>query len=172
MMGDILIRSMSQEDAQEMCSWEYSGQYRVYNNSWEKMAEQGISYADEETRRKEFYTLMRDGKMIGFFRLRHGEKVVELGLGLRPDLCGQGLGKKLVQAAVQEHKKRFGDLPLWLAVRVWNERAIRCYRACGFVEIKRLTLELSEGPTEFIRMEYRDDEKVERNCKASGSVVQ
>ena len=161
-----------QEDAQEMCSWEYSGQYRVYNNSWEKMAEQGISYADEETRRKEFYTLLRDGKMIGFFRLRRGEKVVELGLGLRPDLCGQGLGKKLVQAAVQEHKKRFGDLPLWLAVRVWNERAINCYRTCGFVEIKRLTLELSEGPTEFIRMEYRDDEKVERNCKASGSVVQ
>ena len=40
MMGDISIRSMSQEDAQEMCSWEYSGQYRVYNNSWEKMAEQ------------------------------------------------------------------------------------------------------------------------------------
>lgn len=77
-----------------------------------------------------------------------------------------------MQAAVQEHKKRFGDLPLWLAVRVWNERAIRCYRACGFVEIKRLTLELSEGPTEFIRMEYRDEQKVERNCKASGSVVQ
>ena len=158
MMGDISIRSMSQEDAQEMCSWEYSGQYRVYNNSWEKMEEQGISYADEETRRKEFYTLLRDGKMIGFFRLRRGEKVVELGLGLRPDVCGQGLGKELVQAAVQEHKKRFGDLPLWLAVRVWNERAIRCYRTCGFVEIKRLTLELSEGPTEFIRMEYRDDE--------------
>ena len=112
MMGDISIRSMSQDDAQEMCSWEYSGQYRVYNNSWEKMAEQHISYADEETRRKEFYTLLRDGKMIGFFRLRRGEKVVELGLGLRPDLCGQGLGKKLVQAAVQEHKKRFGDLPL------------------------------------------------------------
>lgn len=94
-----------------MCSWEYSGQYRVYNNSWEKMAEQGISYADKETRQKEFYTLLRDGKMIGFFRLRRGEKVVELGLGLRPDLCGQGRGKKLVQAAVQEHKKRFGDLP-------------------------------------------------------------
>ena len=51
MMGDISIRSMSQDDAQEMCSWEYSGQYRVYNNSWEKMAEQHISYADDETRR-------------------------------------------------------------------------------------------------------------------------
>ena len=133
MMGDILIRSMSQEDAQEICSWEYSGQYRVYNNSWEKMAEQGISYADKETHRKEFYTLLRDGKMIGFFRLRRGEKVVELGLGLQPDLCGQGLGKELVQAAVQEHKKRFGDLPLWLAVRVWNEprdKVLPCVRFC------------------------------------------
>lgn len=108
MMGDISIRSMSQEDAQEMCSWEYSGQYRVYNNSWEKMEEQGISYADEETRRKEFYTLLRDGKMIGFFRLRRGEKVVELGLGLRPDVCGQGLGRNWCRQRFRSIKSVLG----------------------------------------------------------------
>lgn len=74
MMGDISIRSMSQEDAQEICSWEYSGQYRVYNNSWEKMAEQGISYADEETRRKEFYTLLLRWKDDRIFPPSPGRK--------------------------------------------------------------------------------------------------
>ena len=116
-----------------MCSWEYSGQYRVYNNSWEKMAEQGISYADKETRQKEFYTLLRDGKMIGFFRLRRGEKVVELGLGLRPDLCGQGLGKKLVQAAVRSIKSVL-EIFHFVACSACLERArdkvLPCVRFC------------------------------------------
>ena len=85
---------MSQEDAQEMCSYEVLGQYRVNTTtSWEKMAEQGISYADGDPPER-ILRLARDWKMIGFFRLHWGKVVGELGLGLRPDLLRAGLGKE------------------------------------------------------------------------------
>lgn len=64
------------------------------------------------------------GEVVGFAAVVGGELD---GLFVEPDLWGSGIGKVLVNAAVQEARKR------GLALRVIaNPRARRFYEGCGF----------------------------------------
>lgn len=56
-----------------------------------------------------------------------------VGMGLLPGFRGVGLGKRLLEAAVQDAWAK-GFLRIELGVRTDNERAIRLYRSLGFRE--------------------------------------
>jgi len=78
-----------------------------------------------------------EGQGIGEIRLHRinlEDQTASLALGiLDPDQLGRGLGRESISLLSQH---AFHDLNLHrLAVRVlaFNERAIRCYQACGFV---------------------------------------
>jgi ribosomal-protein-alanine N-acetyltransferase len=75
-------------------------------------------------------------------------------LGLRPDLCGKGLGAELMELAINEYKRRFPKLALELDVRSFNERAIKLYTRSGFTVTGRFTGQTPGGETEFLHMRY------------------
>lgn len=58
---------------------------------------------------------------------------LDLGLGLRPDLTGQGQGMRYLTAVIDFARSHFGPQPLRLSVAVLNQRAIRLYTRAGFV---------------------------------------
>ena len=70
--------------------------------------------------------------MWGFAQLFPMEGVTRLGLGMRPDWCGLGMGKRFVQSIVAEARRRRPEDEIDLEVLAWNERAIRTYRNAGF----------------------------------------
>lgn len=152
---EIFCRQMTLEDAKEMCSWDYPGEYQVYNNSWEEAADRNVSYANEQVRASEFWSLMQGDEMAGFFRLHPDGEGVMLGLGLRPDLCGQGNGRLLLEYAVHTFQKRYPGANLHLMVREWNERAIKCYASSGFVQTGYRRMRTPSGEADFLCMEYR-----------------
>ncbi|HEV2530010.1 MAG TPA: GNAT family protein [Thermomicrobiales bacterium] len=65
------------------------------------------------------------------------EPALDIGLGLRPDLTGRGLGAPFFAACLDLAMRREPDKPLRLAVATFNERAITTYRRAGFREAGR-----------------------------------
>lgn len=116
-----------------ICAWTYPGEYAVYNlPTYEEMKDRGIGFCSPE-REKYFSTYFEGGELVGFTNLLEEPNEVFLGVGVRPDCCGQGLGQKIVQMAAARAAELYPGKTLYLEVRTWNQRAIRCYEKAGFV---------------------------------------
>jgi ribosomal-protein-alanine N-acetyltransferase len=73
-------------------------------------------------------------ELVGFLELTaiEDQGCVEIGLGLRPDLTGRGLGPDYIGAAMAFARERWSPITFVLDVFPWNERAIRAYERAGF----------------------------------------
>jgi RimJ/RimL family protein N-acetyltransferase len=84
------------------------------------------------------FSIETDGKYIGFcalygLRNRHGN--VELGITIGDrDYWGRGYGRDTIKLLLNYAFHYLGARRIALTTNVKNERAIRCYLACGFVE--------------------------------------
>ena len=79
---------------------------------------------------------------------------VFLGVGLKPSLCGQGLGRTLMEIVKQQCEKKYPGKKIVLEVRSFNERAIKCYRRAGFSVVDTYSKDTTLGYGEFLRMEF------------------
>jgi len=83
-----------------------------------------------------------DGRFIGACGLRnfnHTARTCELGIAIGDKAYwGQGYGRESVRLLVQYAFRYRNFRKVWLWVHAANERAIRAYRAAGFVEEGRL----------------------------------
>ncbi|WP_199692577.1 GNAT family N-acetyltransferase [Lactobacillus sp. ESL0233] len=89
------ITQLTQANADQIArKWHYSGQYDFYN--MENDPEDFEEIITSRLRGNKYYQVLDDkDELVGYFCLeRLSEKKVEIGLGLRPDLTGQGLGIK------------------------------------------------------------------------------
>ena len=100
-----------------------------------------------------------EGHCIGVARLQQVDlaaRNAQYAIGLfRPEHRGRGFGQEVTRL-VLDHA--FGPLGLErVALRVldFNERAIACYRRCGFVEVARETVYLADVPATDVVMEIR-----------------
>ena len=81
---------------------------------------------------------------------------LEYGLGLRPDLTGQGVGLDFFRAGLEFAHERFEPERVILAVAAFNERARIVYERAGFRIIGRHMRRFERwGEVEFIDMEER-----------------
>lgn len=125
------IRAFTMADADEVSSWRYEPPYKIYD------VEADISMEDEmrdPARWGVSWFAVEDdgGSTVGFLELVDDGNQVEVGLGLRPDLTGRGLGSSFVEAGLAFAKDRWDPESFGLDVFPWNERAIRCYERAGF----------------------------------------
>ena len=92
-------------------------------------------------------------ELAGFLELtaRPGN-VIEIGLGLRPDLTGQGLGLSFVEACLDFARRRSSPRAFSLDVATFNERARTVYEKAGFVPGDTFLRHLNGRRWEFLRM--------------------
>ena len=150
------IVTLNEHAAKEICKWRYEGEYAIYNfSSWEEAVEQNWSIADAAQREKEFKGVIDEyGQLIGFFRTSVDEVgEMEIGLGMNPTLCGQGLGKVFVQVITQYVRSQYPNQTIYMEVREFNTRAIKCYESVGYKVIKAHKKETSWGTYRYYRME-------------------
>lgn len=57
---------------------------------------------------------------------------MDVGLGMRPDLTGRGLGVGYLLAGLQLARERLSPERFTLSVTTFNERAIQAYERAGF----------------------------------------
>jgi len=148
-LPELTIRPMSQADAEAIAAWRYPGEYAFYD------ADADPEDLDELLHRRgdgRFAAVTADGGLVGHFQLKPGDGAVELGLGLRPDLTGRGLGASFLDQGVRFVRERHGPVRITLAVAAFNERAITVYERAGFVETGRGPHETAGATWEFVTM--------------------
>jgi [ribosomal protein S18]-alanine N-acetyltransferase len=92
------------------------------------------------------------GEFIGFFEFVVLDDEVEIGLGLRPDLTGLGLGAAYIESGLAFARVRWAPVR-FADVYPWNERAIRAYERAGFTRGDRYARRFDDGnEREFLRM--------------------
>jgi RimJ/RimL family protein N-acetyltransferase len=149
------LAPMTESRARETAGWRYDGDAAIYDHpDWRTMVAQGWGLTDAATREREFVALVDlEDRVGGFLRFMEREGRVDVGIGLRPDLCGRGLGAQAMALLEEEALRRRGPGLLRLEVRSFNERAIRCYEKAGWSHVKVFQGITALGPGEFARME-------------------
>ena len=116
-----VIAPLGPEDAALVDGWRYDPPYDFYNGE------------DDPVQNPERCFLVQDGdEVVGFYYFDTREDTVEIGLGLRPDLTGQGLGLEFFLDGVAFAHGRFPGRRVKLNVAAFNERAITVYERAGF----------------------------------------
>lgn len=146
-----LIRPMTAADAQAVAGWRHPGIYSFYDANADPadLAE----LLDPAGWGMRFFAADVGGELAGnlVFKLSD-DGIAEIGLGLRPDLTGRGLGLPFLRAAMGYAEQAFGATGFTLAVAAFNHRAIKVYERAGFSETDRYMHATNGALHDFIRM--------------------
>jgi [ribosomal protein S18]-alanine N-acetyltransferase len=148
------LTPMSQDDAEQIADWRYDPPYDFYDA---RADESDLAHLLDPARRENRAFSARDeaGELVGFFTyVRDGDAVV-VGLGLRPDLSGQGLGTSFVEQGLEFARVRFAPERFRLSVAEFNARAAKVYERVGFVRTRSFVEETNGGSYPFLEMERR-----------------
>ncbi|WP_145038795.1 GNAT family N-acetyltransferase [Paenibacillus sp. Y412MC10] len=149
------ITAMTEAFADQIMSWNYEPPYDFYDSG-----------QDEEFRREllecSYYAILDDEQqLIGFcctgssaqipiaIPLRaYDEDLLDIGLGMKPELTGKGLGHKFLSCVLASMGELHQRKSFRLTVARFNERAIRLYAKLGFSEAATF----DKGGTSFMTM--------------------
>jgi len=138
--------------AGEVATWHYEAPYDFYDIASDPSDAAEMRDPDKAAHYRA--VLGESGSLEAFWYFDWHDDVVELGMGLRPDLTSRGLGEAFFRAELDYASQAWSPLTFRLFVAGWNERAIRLYDRLGFREVARETRHFQlAGDHEFIRME-------------------
>ena len=134
---------MTETHARALSEWKFDGIYSFYDHNSEDVEE----YMDGM-----YYACINDeGELVGNFCFGTGARVptveddvyedgfLDVGLSLRPDLCGKGLGYKFFLDGLEFAHHKFNTSRFRLSVAVFNERAVKVYKKAGFYVDREVT---------------------------------
>ena len=133
---DFRLCPMTEQDGSRISEWRYPPPYDRYRwPPWERMRQEEREFGDPAIRAAQYLSVRgeHDGELAAYVQLFPLDRAIRIGLGLRPDLCGLGLGRDVVRLAVQEARKRRPDAEIDLEVEAWNRRAVKVYEKASFV---------------------------------------
>jgi [ribosomal protein S18]-alanine N-acetyltransferase len=128
------FRPLRLRDALAASRWRYPGQYAMYNLDLAPLLVAvalrgplstlaGVSY---------YAVLTSQDALAGVFSLTRRGSDVEIGVGLRPDLNGRGLGLPYLLDGLALGRERYHPQTFSLHVATFNSRAITVYERAGF----------------------------------------
>jgi len=144
---------MDKVNAQVIIDWRYEAPYDFYNVD-PTLAEQGVQ---EYIIPENAYYSIHDAsdELIGYCCFGQDARVpggdyqddaLDVGLGLRPDLTGNGYGQEFVQAILNFGLQQYAPQAFRMTVAAFNVRAIRVYEKLGFTVITKFTKHLDGAP--------------------------
>ncbi|MEJ2209990.1 MAG: GNAT family protein [Anaerolineae bacterium] len=90
-----------------------------------------------------------------------GGQALDVGLGVRPDLTGQGRGGEYVQAVLDFARHCWSPAALRVTVAEFNQRAQRVWEKAGFRQVQRFG-RTADGMPFVVLVNHRDTESTER----------
>jgi [ribosomal protein S18]-alanine N-acetyltransferase len=146
------FRKMTDEEALQIAGWRYEPPYDFYD--WVSDPDDLAELLDPHRRGDDYFSAFDEkGALVGSFSFKRNGKAVQVGLGLRPDLTGKGLGRGFLLAGLNFARGAFAPDIFRLAVATFNERAIKVYEGAGFVRGRTYQHETNGGVYEFLEME-------------------
>ena len=145
------FREMSQADACAIAAWCYDPPYDFYDATGDP--DDLAELLDPRRRGGAYFSAFDEGgTLVGFFQFERRGRCVEVGLGLRPELTGKGLGLAYMLAGLEFARRRFDPEGFRLSVAAFNERAIRVYERAGFRRVEVFTHHTNGGDYPFLLM--------------------
>jgi RimJ/RimL family protein N-acetyltransferase len=140
----LTIEPASAETFADMAVWRYEAPYDFYDG------DQDPPLNPE----RYFAAVGDDGALVGFYYFEDRGNVLEIGLGLRPELTGRGLGGEFLRKGLEFGRSQYQPGQVVLNVAAFNGRAIEVYRRAGFRETGRHMRTFARwGDVEFVEME-------------------
>lgn len=157
----ITMGPMTEEAARAVLAWRYEGIYAFYNadphdlhNGLQAMLDGSYYAATDE-----------QGALVGVFCFGapaqvpgghlyglYADDALDIGLGLRPDVTGRGLGHAFLTAGLDFARQRFAPATFRLSVAAFNQRAIRLYVKAGFQAVATFVSPTRNGEASFLLM--------------------
>ncbi len=143
-----LLRQMDDAEACEISGWRYD----FYDATADPDDLAGL--LDPERRENVYFPALDDeNRLVGFFQFEREEEPVDVGLGLRPDLTGKGLGAEFVLSGLAFARERFSPTRFTPSVATFNGRAISVYGRAGFPRGEVYLHETNGGEHGFLHTE-------------------
>jgi [ribosomal protein S18]-alanine N-acetyltransferase len=129
----LTVRPLQRGDAEAIASWRYDGPWSTYDARPDDpllSAETGyLAVVDDAGSLVGFLCTGVEARVPG---LAAQEGIVDIGVGMRPDLVGRGLGSAFGALVLGYIRDMCGDRPLRAVVQSWNERSLRLSQRLGF----------------------------------------
>ncbi len=144
---EIRIKEASQETHRLLATWRYPPPFDFYDGDVEPVLNPERFFEARDER----------GDLIGFYYFEPKPPDLDYGLGLRPDLTGQGLGREFFDAGLAFARERYQPRRVFLHVASFNERARRVYERAGFRVVSQHVRAFERfGEVEFVTMAARN----------------
>jgi ribosomal-protein-alanine N-acetyltransferase len=136
---EVTFKALNAAAAREILSWEYEPPYDIYNlaSVGEERAMASFLNAAHRYHRIE----VEEHGLIGFCCFGpearvpggdYGADQLDIGLGLRPDLTGRGLGPVIIARVCEFARRQYGPRALRVTIASFNRRARRAWETSGF----------------------------------------
>lgn len=137
------FRPIVAADAQAIVTWQYQPPYDFYNRDASAIATEINALLNPENA---YYAVTnKQNDLIAFQCFGQDAQVpggdysadaLDIGVGLRPDLTGEGLGLPLVVAGLEFAKSIYSPAAFRVTVATFNQRAMRVWEKAGFQSVQ------------------------------------
>jgi [ribosomal protein S18]-alanine N-acetyltransferase len=135
---------IERDQARTIAAWRYEGVYSLYDGDPEGFEtllrpEYRVHAAsDEHGELVGFCSFGEDARVAGY---DYADDALDVGLGMRPDLVGRGLGVAFTRAVLEFAAREHSPIVFRVTVAGFNRRAQRLCLALGFRETARFPQE-------------------------------
>lgn len=150
------IERLDQPSAYSIANeWKYPDVYSFYDMTSDPEDYEEIM--DPLLRAENYFQVLKDDRLFGFFVVEKNpdHNVMNMGLGIRPELTGKGLGQAFVSEIITYIHKNYSVKTLRLGVAAFNKRAQKVYEKIGFKQTKMYDQETNGSIYPFIEMEIK-----------------
>jgi RimJ/RimL family protein N-acetyltransferase len=149
---------MDRDAAKVIAGWRYEGPYSLYDGdpeaceAWLQPDDRVHAARDERGELIGFCSFGEDGRVPGY---AYADDALDVGLGMRPDLVGRGLGAGFTRAVLDFAQREYSPSALRVTIAAFNRRAQRLCLALGFRETARFLRDGSTDAFVVLRREAR-----------------
>lgn len=144
----LIIKPLAASQIRELIDWQYAGPYALYNIPLADEEEQVRFFQDPQN--GYFGISTEDGALLGFCNFgadarvpggNYEQEALDIGMGMRPDLTGQGKGAQYAGAVFEFAGTHYPERLYRVTIAEFNERAQQLCRGFGFVQTARFKRE-------------------------------
>jgi RimJ/RimL family protein N-acetyltransferase len=140
----LVFQSADEVTVRAFWGWQYEVPYDVYDLTSEDIEEEVRYFLDPEVNcyavkdamgeLVAYCTFGSDGRVPGG---DYDAEALDIGLGVRPDLTGQGQGSNYVSAVLDFARRTYSPPAFRVTVAEFNTRALRVWEKAGFRRVQR-----------------------------------
>ncbi len=162
---------MTEADARAIMAWRYPPPYAVYNAEADGDADEAALLSEYLDTRSPYFAVRNSeldasGAVVGLFcfgsaagitfdsapHLLEADGSLNVGLGMRPDLTGRGLGQDFVLAGLAFGAEKYHPTLFRFYALAFNSRALKVYERVGFRRMGVVTQRGLWGERDFVEL--------------------